>query len=86
MKKEKRSSFSEKFILWFSVYIFTGAGAFLWKVAFTPQEKINDTTRYIVGFVTGSVVGVIITWIYGSSKSSFDKNKRIFDSKLSKSE
>ena len=81
MADEKRTSFSEKFILWFSVYIFTGAGAFLWKVSFTSQSNINDTTKYIVGFVTGSIVGIIMTYIYGTSKSSSDKDKRQNDTK-----
>lgn len=74
---ENKTSFSEKFILWFSVYVFTGAGLFLWKAAFIPKESINDTTKYIVGFVTGSIISVVITYLYGSSKSSAEKDKRL---------
>jgi len=76
-KSKLTSTYSEKFLLWLSVYVITGAGAFLWTVAFTPQKELNETTNYIVGFVTGSIVGVIITYLFGSSRSSAEKDKRI---------
>jgi len=83
MRKDKKkaqgfsqTSFGEKFILFFSVYIITGAGAFLWKAAFAAPKEVNETTNYIVGFVTGSMVSVIITYLYGSSKSSAEKDKK----------
>jgi len=49
----------------------------LWKAAFTLVIEINGDTKYIVGFVCGSVVGVVITYLYGTSKSFADKDKRI---------
>ena len=72
-----KTSYSEKFLLWLSVYIITGTGAFLWKAAFTPQKDLNETTNYIVGFVTGSIVGVIVTYLFGNSRSSDEKDKKI---------
>jgi ABC-type nitrate/sulfonate/bicarbonate transport system permease component len=72
-----KTDVSERFILWLAAAIIFGGGAFLWKAAFTPAENTNELTNFIVGFVCGSVLGVVITYLYGTSKSSADKDKMI---------
>jgi hypothetical protein len=66
---------TENFQHAFAFYVVTGAGLFLWKAAFLPEDQLNEHTGTIVGFITGTVIATIINYLYGTSKSSQDKNK-----------
>jgi hypothetical protein len=66
---------TENFQHAFAFYVVSGAGLFLWRAAFMPEDQLNKHTGTIVGFITGTVVATIINYLYGTSKSSQDKNK-----------
>jgi hypothetical protein len=61
----------------FAIYVFTGAGAFLWKASFDDKTIMN----LVVGFVIGTLLSTILLYIYGSSQSSQDKDKRLAEAK-----
>ena len=61
----------------FAIYVFTGAGAFLWKASFGDETIMN----LVVGFVIGTLLSTILLYIYGSSQSSQDKDKRLAEAK-----
>ena len=70
MDKEILDSVHRKLLTYVLVI---GAGAFLWKCAF----KDPDMMKYVVGFITGTVLTTIIQFVYGSSESSQAKDKFI---------
>jgi len=41
------------------------AGAFLWEVTFATAEELSKVAEYVVGFVTGSIVSVVIGFYFG---------------------
>ena len=49
-------------------------GWFLSEATFAPPEKISVVGKLIVGFITGSVVSVIINFYFGSSQKTEDKS------------
>jgi branched-subunit amino acid ABC-type transport system permease component len=73
--KAAKELITENFQHAFAFYIVTGAGIFLYRVAFTPNDQLNELSGTITGFITGTVVATVINYLYGTSKSSQDKNK-----------
>lgn len=73
--KAALSLITENFQHAFAFYVVTGAGIFLYKMAFTPNDQLNELSGTITGFITGTVVATIINYLFGTSKSSQDKNK-----------
>lgn len=52
-------------------------GAFLWKATFTAADKMSSVAEFIIGFVTASVVGIIMTFYFGSSDKPEPKEATI---------
>jgi len=73
--KAAKALITENFQHAFAFYIITGAGIFLYRVAFTPNDQLNELSGTITGFITGTVVATVVNYLYGTSKSSQDKNK-----------
>lgn len=66
------------FLLWFAAGIVFLTFVYIFSVTFIPlpegHEKFADT---ILGFILGTLVGTVITFFYGSSHSSRDKDKTL---------
>ena len=64
MRARVRSILAFLILLW--------SGAFLWKVTFTPGDKLNDDAKLIVGFVIGTMVATLINFYFGASEKILD--------------
>jgi hypothetical protein len=66
--------FSKHFIYWFAWYWSVGSTLYFFSVTFLPMpEGGRDFANIILGFLLGTAVATIISFFYGSSKSSKDK-------------
>lgn len=56
------------------------SGMFLWQYSFTVAEKMNPDAKFVAGFVTGTLVTLIISFYFGSSEkedsATEDKQKQ----------
>lgn len=68
--------FSKHFIYWFAWYWSVGSTLYFFSVTFLPMpEGGRDFANIILGFLLGTAVATIISFFYGSSKSSKDKTE-----------
>lgn len=68
--------FSKHFIYWFAWFWSVASCSYFVAVTFIPMPK--DNTHFadiILGFLLGTAVATIISFFYGSSKSSKDKTE-----------
>ena len=66
--------FSKHFIYWFAWYWSVGSTLYFFSVTFLPMpEGGRDFANIILGSLLGTAVATIISFFYGSSKSSKDK-------------
>ena len=71
---QQEDLFSKHFIYWFAWYWSVGSTLYFFSVTFLPMpEGGRDFANIILGFLLGTAVATIISFFYGSSKSSKDK-------------
>ena len=71
---QQEDKFSKHFIYWFAWYWSVGSTLYFFSVTFLPMpEGGRDFANIILGFLLGTAVATIISFFYGSSKSSKDK-------------
>lgn len=60
---------ADLFRVWFRAFLATvmvvGGGWFLWSAAMLPDEKLNEYTGVIIGFITASFVGIAVSFYFG---------------------
>lgn len=67
--------FAKHFIYWFAWFWSVGSMAYFFAVTFgTVPASGKDFGNIILGFLLGTAVATIISFFYGSSKSSKDKS------------
>ena len=59
----------------YALILTVGAGYFLWEAAF-QKEEASQVMLIGVGFVTNAVITVLISFFFGTSQSSQDKEKK----------
>jgi hypothetical protein len=71
---QQEDKFAKHFIYWFAWYWSVGSTFYFFCVTFAPMpEGGRDFANIILGFLLGTAVATIISFFYGSSKSSKDK-------------
>jgi hypothetical protein len=71
---QQEDKFAKHFIYWFAWYWSIGSTLYFFCVTFAPMpEGGRDFANIILGFLLGTAVATIISFFYGSSKSSKDK-------------
>ena len=69
-------TFSKHFIYWFAWFWAVASCSYFAAVTFIPMPKENTHfADIILGFLLGTAVATIISFFYGSSKSSKDKTE-----------
>jgi hypothetical protein len=70
--------FSKRFVYYFAAFWGLVAAVFIFVIMFYPipeqNKRLIDT---VLGFLMGTIVSTIISFFYGSSKGSMDKNNLI---------
>jgi hypothetical protein len=70
--------FAKHFIYWYAWFWSIGSTMYFFMVTFVPMpEGGRDFANIILGFLLGTAVATIISFFYGSSKSSKDKTDAI---------
>lgn len=70
--------FNKRFSAYFAAISVLLGFAYLFLVTFIPIPQANQRfADIILGFLMGTVISTILTYYFGSSKSSSDKNKII---------
>ena len=77
--KEERDFFLLKMAFWLMFTALAIVCAMIW-VPIPPSGM--DTAKYTVGFLFGTLLGTLITNIYGTSQSSKDKDTTIKEQSL----
>lgn len=73
---QQEDLFAKHFIYWFAWYWSIGSTLYFFCVTFAPMpEGGRDFANIILGFLLGTAVATIISFFYGSSKSSKDKTE-----------
>jgi len=73
---QQEDKFAKHFIYWFAWYWSIGSTLYFFCVTFAPMpEGGRDFANIILGFLLGTAVATIISFFYGSSKSSKDKTE-----------
>jgi hypothetical protein len=62
---ETSNMFRSAYRMFLATLVVSGAGAFLWNVAFLAKTKGNQHTGVIVGFVTATALSAIIGFYFG---------------------
>lgn len=71
---QQDDKFAKHFIYWFAWYWSVGSTLYFFCVTFAPMPAGGrDFANIILGFLLGTAVATIISFFYGSSKSSKDK-------------
>jgi hypothetical protein len=75
---QQEDLFSKHFIYYFAWYWSVGSTLYFFAVTFAPMPSGGrDFANIILGFLLGTAVATIISFFYGSSKSSKDKTDAI---------
>ena len=70
--------FAKHFIYWFAWFWSVGSMAYFFAITFgTVPASGKDFGNIILGFLLGTAVATIISFFYGSSKSSKDKTEAL---------
>ena len=70
----QEDKFAKHFIYWFAWFWSVGSMAYFFAITFgTVPASGKDFGNIILGFLLGTAVATIISFFYGSSKSSKDK-------------
>jgi len=73
---QQEDLFAKHFIYWFAWYWSIGSTLYFFCVTFAPMpDGGRDFANIILGFLLGTAVATIISFFYGSSKSSKDKTE-----------
>jgi hypothetical protein len=73
---QQEDKFAKHFIYWFAWYWSVGSTTYFFCVTFFPMpDGGRDFANIILGFLLGTAVATIISFFYGSSKSSKDKTE-----------
>jgi hypothetical protein len=73
---QQNDLFSKHFIYWFAWFWAVASCSYFAAVTFIPMPKENTHfADIILGFLLGTAVATIISFFYGSSKSSKDKTE-----------
>jgi hypothetical protein len=71
---QQEDKFAKHFIYWYAWFWSVGTTIYFFSVTFlTMPEGGRDFANIILGFLLGTAVATIISFFYGSSKSSKDK-------------
>lgn len=71
----QEDKFAKHFIYWFAWFWSVGSMAYFFAITFgTVPASGKDFGNIILGFLLGTAVATIISFFYGSSKSSKDKS------------
>jgi CDP-diglyceride synthetase len=72
----QEDKFAKHFIYWFAWFWSVGSMAYFFAITFgTVPASGKDFGNIILGFLLGTAVATIISFFYGSSKSSKDKTE-----------
>ena len=73
---QQEDKFAKHFIYWYAWFWSIGTTVYFFSVTFlTMPEGGRDFANIILGFLLGTAVATIISFFYGSSKSSKDKTE-----------
>ena len=73
---QQEDKFAKHFIYWFAWFWSIGSMAYFFAITFgTVPASGKDFGNIILGFLLGTAVATIISFFYGSSKSSKDKTE-----------
>ena len=73
---QQEDKFAKHFIYWFAWFWSVGSMAYFFAITFgTVPASGKDFGNIILGFLLGTAVATIISFFYGSSKSSKDKTE-----------
>lgn len=74
----QEDKFAKHFIYWFAWFWSVGSMAYFFAITFgTVPASGKDFGNIILGFLLGTAVATIISFFYGSSKSSKDKTEAL---------
>ena len=75
---QQEDRFAKHFIYWYAWFWSVGSTLYFFSVTFLPMPQGGrDFANIILGFLLGTAVATIISFFYGSSKSSKDKTEAI---------
>ena len=76
---KQKDVFSKRFVYYYAIAITLSVFAYIGGVTFTeiPPENVRVVDT-VVGFSLGTLLTGVVNWLYGSTKSSGDKNKTIY--------
>jgi len=75
---QQEDKFAKHFIYWFAWFWSVGSMAYFFAITFgTVPASGKDFGNIILGFLLGTAVATIISFFYGSSKSSKDKTETL---------
>jgi hypothetical protein len=75
---QQEDKFAKHFIYWYAWFWSVGTTVYFFSVTFlTMPDGGRDFANIILGFLLGTAVATIISFFYGSSKSSKDKTDAI---------
>jgi lipopolysaccharide export LptBFGC system permease protein LptF len=70
--------FNRRFLAWFAVGLVSAAFCYIAAITFLPLPDKNQTTaNTVLGFLLGTLLGTLITFFFGSNKSSQTKDATI---------
>jgi hypothetical protein len=73
---QQEDKFAKHFIYWYAWFWSVGTTVYFFSVTFlTMPDGGRDFANIILGFLLGTAVATIISFFYGSSKSSKDKTE-----------
>ena len=73
---QQEDKFAKHFIYWFAWFWSVGSMAYFFAITFGQVPASGkDFGNIILGFLLGTAVATIISFFYGSSKSSKDKTE-----------
>ena len=71
--EELAELFRVLFRAFLAMVMVVGGGCFLWKAAVLPADSLNEYTGVIVGFITGSFVGLAVSFYFGGQDTTVTK-------------
>lgn len=80
MDNDAETLFNRRFLAYFAVGIFVASFIYIGCITFMEvPEKNQRFADTVLGFLLGTLLGTLITFFYGSSKSSQAKDQTIKD-------
>ena len=75
---EAESTFNRRFLAYFAVFLVIASMIYIGAITFLVIPKENQRfADTVLGFLLGTLIGTIIAFFYGSTKSNQDKDQTI---------